>query len=311
MRIVSLQPGATEIIAALGLTDHLVAVSHECDHPPTIAGLPVVTRPFTAPTAASCREIDRTVTERLAAGAPLFEIDAAALATARPDLLIVQDLCHVCGITPEHLDQALTCLPAKPQVVTVGGVTLEEVFLDILRIGQATGRTEAAESLVDDLRSRCERVRNRQSARTRRPKVVCVEWLDPFYVAGHWTPELVALAGGRAVLGTAGAPSRKVSWDDMVAAEPDVLLVMPCGFTLEHTVEELRSSCPALPWDQLQAVRHGLVFALDGNAHFSRPGPRLVDGLEILEVLLAHERPPASTPPGAQLVTWLQDHIKV
>jgi iron complex transport system substrate-binding protein len=311
MRICSLQPGATEIVAALGLADHLVALSHECDYPPAIAGLPVVTKPFTAPSTTSCREIDQTVAERIAAGAPLFEIDTAALTTADPDLLIVQDLCHVCGITPDHLEQALTSLPARPKMVTVGGSTLEEVFRDIVRIGQATDRAEAARSLVDDLRSRCETVRNRQSARTRQPKVVSLEWLDPFYVAGHWTPELVVLAGGRDVLGTAGAPSRKVSWKDMVAAEPDVLLVMPCGFTLERTVEELHSHCPALPWDRLPAVQNGRVFALDGNAHFSRPGPRLIDGLEILEVLLAGDDPAACTPPGARHITWLQDHIKV
>ena len=311
MRICSLLPGATEIIAALGLADHLVALSHECDYPPAIAGLPVVTKPFTAPTTTSCCEIDRTVAERMAAGAPLFEVDTAVLAAANPDLLIVQDLCHVCGITPDQLEQALTSLPARLKLVTVGGSTLEEVFRDILRIGQATDRTEAAESLIHDLRSRCETVRTRQSARMRRPKVVCLEWLDPFYVAGHWTPELVALAGGRAVLGTVGAPSRKVSWEDLVAAEPDVLLVMPCGFTLERTVEELHSHCPALPWDRLPAVRDGRVLALDGNAHFSRPGPRLIDGMEILEGLLANERLPASTPPGARHVTWLQDQIKV
>jgi iron complex transport system substrate-binding protein len=196
-------------------------------------------------------------------------------------------------------------------MVTVGGSTLEEVFRDISRIGQATGRAKAAESLVADLRSRCETVRTRQSVRKSRPRVLCVEWLDPFYIAGHWTPELVAMAGGQAVLGTVGAPSRKVSWDDMVAAEPDVLLVMPCGFTLERTVEELRSRCPALPWDRLQAVRDRRVFALDGNAHFSRPGPRLIDGLEILEIILSGDISPVCMPPGARLVTWLQDHVKV
>lgn len=311
MRMCSLQPGATEIIAALGLVDHLVARSHECDYPPSIAGLPVVTKPFVVPLAPSCREIDRFVAERSAARAPLFEIDQVALAAVRPDLLVVQDLCHVCGMTPDHLEQSLTSLPARPTMVTVGGSTLEEIFQDILRIGQATDRTEAATSLIDALRSRCETIRTRQAVRPRRPRVVCLEWLDPFYVAGHWTPELIEIAGGRDALGTAGAPSRKLSWEDLVDAKPEVLFMMPCGFTLERTVEELQVHCPALPWDRLPAVQNGWVFALDGNAHFSRPGPRLIEGLEILEELLSEEGSADSTPPGARRVTWLQDDVQV
>lgn len=303
MRICSLQPGATEIIAALGLTDHLVALSHECDYPPTITGLPVVTRSFSAPAPSSCREIDRSVAERMAADQPLFEIDATSLAAANPDLIILQDLCHICGITPDHLDQTLSGLPTRPTLITVGGSTLEAVFHDIVRIGQAVGRTETAESLIDALRRRLEAVRQRQAGRARPPKVVCLEWLDPFYVAGHWTPELVALAGGRDVLGTAGAPSRKVEWHDLVAAAPDLLLIMPCGFTLERTVDEFDSHCPAFPWDQLPAVHHRRVFALDGNAYFSRPGPRLIDGLEILEALLTEEDLVAPLPPGARRIT--------
>lgn len=311
MRICSLQPGATEIIAALGLTDQLVALSHECDYPQAVAGLPAVTKPFTAAGALSCREIDRAVAEQLASGSPLFEIDAAALAAANPDLLIAQDLCHVCGITPDQLEQVIASLPTKLQLLTVGGSTLQDVLRDISRIGQATGRTERADALIHDLRSRCEAVQARQATRTQRPRVVCLEWLDPFYVAGHWTPELVALAGGQDVLGQAGARSRQVSWVEIAAAEPDVLLVMPCGFSLDRTIRELRSHCPALPWGQLPAVRNERVFALDGNAHFSRPGPRLIEGLEILEALVAGEDRCARLPPGAHRISWLQEPVKL
>lgn len=281
MRIVSLVPSGTEIVCALGAGDQLVGVTHDCDYPEWTRELPRVTR-STIPAGSTSREIDTRVREAGERGESTFHLDAAALAELRPDLIVGQTLCAVCAVT---LEQVPSALGSEPRVVPLTGTSLEGVLADVERAAIALGRTDQGRELVAALRSRLAAVVSRVASLPR-PRVVCLEWTDPLFNAGHWVPEQVALAGGRDVLGEPGVPSRVIEWDDVRAAEPEVLVVMPCGFGRERAASETRS-LRALPgWDELRAVRDGRVHAVDGNAYFSRPGPRVVDGVELLASLL-------------------------
>jgi len=225
-------------------------------------------------------EIDRKVAELLQAGKGLYFIDEAAFADAAPDVILTQGLCEVCALDYNEVVNAAGKLTRPPAIVSLNPHSMPELLNDILRVGAATERSSSAEALVDDLRARIAQVGRREP--DRRPRVVCLEWFEPLYTAGHWVPEMVALAGGHDVIGRAGEPSAKIAWEDVVSARPEVLLLMPCGFDVRRTVKE-STPLRALPgWNDLPAVRSENVFALNGNAYFSRPGPRLVNGLEIL-----------------------------
>ena len=294
MRIVSLVPAGTEIACALGAGDELVAVTHDCDYPPAVRALPRITRSTITPGSDSFA-IDAQVRAAVERGESTFHLDAAALAAARPDVLLGQTLCDVCAVTVAQLP--ITLDPA-PAVVPLDGHSLDGIFADIARVGEALGRGPAAARLVADLRSRIARVAALVGAG--RPSVVCLEWLAPLFNAGHWVPEQVAIAGGLDLLGRPLVPSIDVPWDDLVAADPEFLFLLPCGFDADRAVVEAAAVTARPEWQRLRAVRDGNVYALDGNAYFSRPGPRVVDGIELLASLLHPDR--LSAPAGARSI---------
>jgi iron complex transport system substrate-binding protein len=285
VRVVSLVPAATEIACAIGAADDLVAVTHDCDYPARVRTLPRVTR-STIPVGAGSRAIDDAVRSAAERGDSTFHLDPDALAAARPEVLLGQTLCTVCAVTVSQLPATLS--PA-PDVIPLDGGSIEGVFADVVRVGEGLGREREAAALVASLRARIADV-DRQGAGASRPSVACLEWLDPLFNAGHWVPEQVSHAGGRDLLGEAGVPSIDFDADRLHAADPDFIFVMPCGFDVERAVEESRSLREDARWPQLRAVREGRAYALDGNAYFSRPGPRLVDGIELLASILHPDR---------------------
>ena len=280
MRVASLVPAATEIVAAIGGAGLLVGVSHECDFPPQVTALPRVTGTVLDGRLAS-REIDAEMARAKRAGQPAVTVDVRMLARLRPDVLIGQSLCDVCAVSGPDLERVVTSLQPTPWLVTLHPHTLAEVFVDIWRVGEAIGLPDEAEEVVAGLRYRLHRLAEAPRPE-RRPRVVVLEWLDPPYVAGHWVPELVALAGGEDVGNAAGTASVARSWRELAALEPDVVIIAVCGFDVPRAREEL-----AKVVDQdARALLSRRVEFLDGNAYTSRPGPRLVDAAELLAGLM-------------------------
>jgi iron complex transport system substrate-binding protein len=302
VRIVSLVPAGTEIAFALGAGGDVVAVTHDCDFPPAARKLPRVTRSTIAPGSDS-RAIDTQVREAAERGESTFHLDAAALAAARPDILLGQTLCAVCAVTVAQLPATMD--PA-PTVVPLDGDSLEGIFADIDRAGVALGRRDAAARLTADLRTRLAHVAFLVAGASR-PRVACLEWLAPLFNAGHWVPEQIAQAGGHDVLGEPGTRSHVVTLANVAAADPDVIVLMPCGFDAERAMRESHALVADPAWDELRAVRDGRVFAVDGNAFFSRPGPRVVDGVELLASLLHPDR--ISAPDGARAIRQPQSNV--
>ncbi len=282
MRICSFLPSATEIVYSLGLGDDLFGVSYGCDYPPQAKSKPVVVRGAFESADYSSMDIDALVGEGLKQGRPMYRIDHAALERAQPDLLITQELCDVCAISYSQVMKAAQLLPVQPQVLSLAPSSLDDVLEDVRRVGQAAGRIQEAEELIASLRRRISSVAQRAATATVRPRVVCLEWLDPPMVGGHWIPEMVDLAGGRDCLALPGKPSRHVAWEEVVRAEPEVILLAPCGFDIGRTLSELPALSSRKEWSTLPAVRQGSVYATNDQAYYSRPGPRLVDGLEMM-----------------------------
>lgn len=280
MRVVSLLPAATEIVAALGGVGRLVGVSHECDFPPEVRSLPRVTRTRVDPGMPS-GAIDRAMAEAKRTGVSPVEVDVNLVAHLRPDLLIGQSVCDVCAVGEGELARLVTTLMPTPWVVTLHAHTLDEVFLDIRKVGEALELRDEAEELEAGLRYRLRRVSVR-AARLPKPRVLVLEWLDPPYVAGHWVPDLVTLAGGQDVGSATGEPSRPRPWDELAALAPDVVVVALCGFDIPRAQAELA----AVTDPQARALLGRRVEFLDGNAYTSRPGPRLVDAADILARLI-------------------------
>ncbi len=291
MRIVSLLPSATEIICALGLGEHLVGVSHECDHPKWVQRLPAVTRSLINSEASSA-EIDAAVRERLRSSQALYALDMERLESLRPDLIITQALCDVCAVAEEEVRAAVCALPGRPSVVNLQPHTLSDVLACVHHVAQAAGAAAAGEVLVTRLKARIQAVARRARRLRYRPRVAFLEWLDPPFCAGHWTPELVRLAGGRDGLGQKGVPSRTLDWKEVAGWDPEVVFVACCGFNVERTLLDLARLEDNPVWQDLPAVRHGRVYVVDGSHYFNRPGPRLVDSLEIL----AHTLHPQTHP---------------
>lgn len=284
-RIASLLASGTEIVHLLGRVDQLVAVSHECDYPRQIAGKPRVTSAAIAAEASSA-EIDRQVRESVEAGAALYHVDWEALTALRPDVLITQSHCAVCAVNYDDVCRQVAIVPelAATRIVDLQPDTLSAVFGDIERVGEALDCPGDAQRALAALRQRMDRVRA-ASVGASRPRVACLEWTDPLMVAANWMPELIELAGGRTMTAN-GARTVNGSWDDLLAFDPEVLIVGPCGFGLERSWEELPRLAAQPGWAQLAAVRAGRVWAVDGNAYFNRSGPRLIDSLEILAWLI-------------------------
>lgn len=299
MRICSLLPSTTEIAFALGLGDAVVGVTHECDYPPEAKKKPVVVRCAFDAGAMGSGEIDRTVSRRLQGKESLYLIDLSRLKEANPDLILTQDLCDVCAIEPDEVLKAAASLPQKPQLITLAPHLLGDMLKDIERVGEATARQGAASSLIENLRRRIHFVTERAKKSAYRPRVACLEWLDPLYNAGHWIPEMVELAGGTAGLAEKGKPSTKINWEGVIEFSPEVIVVMPCGFDVARTLEEMPLIQRLPGWNDLPAVKQGQVFAVNGHAYFSRSGPRLVDALEILAHILHPELFPDDAPPDA------------
>jgi iron complex transport system substrate-binding protein len=290
MRICSLLPSTTEIVYALGLGDELVAVTHECDYPPEAASKPHITRSYVDGERMDSRAIDALVSARAHEHTGLYALDRDLLERLDPDLILTQELCDVCAVSYAEVQQAVRALYGERTVLSLEPQCLDEVLEAILRVGQVTGREARAATLVQELQQSIDATLAAVAGVAERPRVACLEWLDPPWAGGHWVPEMVRLAGGVDPLGEEGAPSRRVTWEEVLAAQPEVVVLMPCGFDVERTLRELARAVPPSGWGELPAVRHGRVFAVNANAYFSRPGPRLVEGLHILAGLLHPER---------------------
>jgi iron complex transport system substrate-binding protein len=286
MRIASLVPSATEALFALGLGDQVVAVTHECDHPEAVGKLPRLTRSVIA-AGLGPGEIDARVRELTRRGEALYELDEAALARLAPDLIVTQALCAVCAVSYDDVRAIAARLESRPRVISLDPKTLGEVLDDLVQLGGATGASARGEALRAELAARLDRV-GTAVAGSARPRVVTLEWLDPPYAGGHWVPEMVEIAGGVSVAGEAGRDSRAESWEDLGAARPEVAVVMPCGLYVDEAAEQALARR-----DRLEGLGAERLFAVDAASSFSRPGPRLVDGVELLGHLLHPDRVPA------------------
>jgi iron complex transport system substrate-binding protein len=286
MKICSFLPSATEILFALGVGGEVVGVTFECDYPPEAEGKAVVVR-SALQSGMTPRQIDDAVRETAASGGSLYFVDWPELERLAPDLIVAQDLCRVCAVSTPAIARDLSQLATPPRVLSLSPHSLGDVLGDIERVGEAVGRNDEALALIGVLRARVKRVEERAKlVGGRKPRVLCLEWLDPLYQGGHWIPEMVALAGGEAVLATAGEKSVRIGWEQVMAADPEVIVVMPCGFHLDETVQQFRTMELPEGWKELIAVRENEIYAVDGTAYFSRPGPRLIDGLEILAAIV-------------------------
>lgn len=286
MRIVSLLPSATEIVCALGLGDDLVGVSHECDFPPEIVGRPVLTAPKINPSEGSAA-IDAAVRQLVRDGLSVYRIDTDVLATLRPDLIITQDQCDVCAVSYDEVVAATRrLLPQPAAIVSLKPARLDDIFDDLQRVAATAGCSEKGVDLSGRLRARLDAIGTRARRSHSRPRVACIEWLEPLMAAGNWVPELIELGGGSYDLVAPGNHSPTLQWDDLVAYAPDVVIIMPCGFKLEQTLRELPLLTQRTEWQRLPAVRNRRVYAVDGNAYLNRPGPRIVESTELVAGLM-------------------------
>lgn len=285
-RVVSLLPGATETVFALGAGCRLVGRSHECDRPPRARAAPAVTRTLVHDHTPS-GTLNREIQDRLHQALALFDVDLEALRRAAPDLIVTQTQCAVCAVDLSAVEAALEgWVGHRPDLVSVAPAGLDGVLDDIMRIGAALGRVDRAKTLVARLRRQIAAVGTITSGTIARPTLVCLDWIDPLMTAGNWLPELITLAGGISLFGTAGEHSPWLAWDDLRAADPDTVIVAPCGFDLHRARAEAASLARLPGWSGLRAVRTGRVFVADGNRDFNRPGPRVIETLEILTEIL-------------------------
>ena len=301
MKICSLVPSGTEILYALGLGDEIVGISHECDHTPDALTKPRILRTIINQDHLSSEEIDGAVRASIKHQQSLYRVDLDALQRAQPDLILTQELCDVCAVDTAQVSEVLRVLPYKPRVISLHPHTLSEALENIRLVAEATGRQAQAEQLLALFRERIHRVQERLAGLSHRPRVFCVEWLEPPMACGHWVPEMVERAGGMEVLGQAGEPSRYVTPEEIVAAQPDVLVLMPCGFPIERTRKELSALMDQSWWHHVPAVGDGRVYLVNGPAYCNRSGPRLIDGIELLAKLLHPDRCAALLPSSESL----------
>jgi len=285
VRIVSLVPHATELLFALGLGDDVVGVTHECDYPEAARDLPPVTRDV-LPAGLSAAEIDAAVKERTERGESIYELDDELLRELEPELIVTQELCHVCAVSHDEVQALAVTMAEPPRVISLDPKTYGETLGDVRTVAQATGARDAALDLIARTARRADIVRLAVRD-TLRPRVVALEWLDPVFVAGHWTPQLIEMAGGEDVLGLAGEPSQQLSWELVIAAQPDVIVVMPCGYDAARALVEAEEHA-----GRLRETGAWRIVAVDASSYFSRPGPRLIDGLELMASILHPDRVP-------------------
>jgi iron complex transport system substrate-binding protein len=290
MRIVSLVPNGTEILFALGAGDLVVGVSHECDYPAAARTRPILTGSALTP-GMSAAEVDAAVSAQVGSGLSLYTLDEARIAELAPDVIVTQQLCPVCAVSTEQVEGAVRPLPRCPELVSLDPRTIGEVFADVRRVGEVTGLAGQAEALLADLDRRLAAVRARAAGRPH-PRVLALEWLDPPFAGGHWVPEMIDLAGGIDAVAKPGDHSARLTWEQVAAADPDVIVVMPCGFDEAGAREQIATLADRPEWRSLRAVREGRVSPVDANGCFSRPGPRLVDGVERLAAILHGGNPP-------------------
>jgi iron complex transport system substrate-binding protein len=286
VRICSLLPSSTEIVYALGLGEELVAVTHECDYPPEAASKPQITESLIDHERLSSMEIDHRVSGAAGHHGSIYRLKPGLLEALNPDVILTQELCEVCAVSYSEVKRAARLLDGSTQILSLEPNTLEEVIESIGAVGEITHRRDEAETVKARLRRRLEEIRQRVMSAEPRPRVYAMEWLDPAYSPGHWVPEMIEIAGGRPVLGRAGAKSARISAQDIIEAEPEVIVLMPCGFSLPRTIEEFHRTPMFAGWERLPAVRNGRLYAVDGSSYFNRPGPRLVDGVSILAEIL-------------------------
>ena len=296
MRVVSLLPAATEIVAALGRTADLVGVSHECDYPPEVASRPRVTHCEIHGGGLASEETDRWVADALSRTGTLYTLDEALVRRLAPDVVITQQLCDVCAVGYESVTAFAAALEKPPRVVSLAPSSVDDVLEDVQRVARALGADARGAEVVAALRERIAAIRRRSDALPRR-RCVLLEWIAPPYRSGHWDPELVELAGGEELLGRRGEDAARISWDAVVQAAPEVIVLACCGYDVERTLADVPLLRERPGWASLPAVRSGAVWAVDGSAYFSRPGPRIVDSLELLASLLHPEEVPATLPP--------------
>ncbi len=300
MRICSFLPSATEIVCTLGLADSLVGITHQCDYPAEVSDKPrVVTG--TVENGLSSAEIEERVRESVRTQTPIYRVDIEKLRALKPDVILTQGLCNVCALDSDTVFGIADVLECGPEVVSLDPRDIESVFDAVKTVGEATGTGFKAEEIVRKLRERVEKVRKVFEKDRGRPRVFCMEWMDPPYAAGHWIPEMVEIAGGENGLAKTGERSKKVSWEEIGDFAPNIVVLMPCGFGIEKTVSESARLSAADRWRTLPAVRKGEVYVVDSNSYFTRPSPRIADGIEIMAGIIHPDIFRAQRPAGAVL----------
>jgi iron complex transport system substrate-binding protein len=288
-RIVSLLPSATEIVCALGFENELVGRSHECDFPLSVVGLPSLTSPKFDPEGSSA-EVDHRVKTILAEALAVYRVDADRLRDLKPDFIVTQSQCDVCAVSMREVEDAVAQWTGEqPMIVSLAPYALRDVFIDIERVATALGAADRGKEVVGRLTQRVKAIETRASSAASRPRLACIEWIDPLMAAGNWMPELIAMAGGENLFGKAGEHSPWMKFEELAAADPDVILIAPCGFNMDRTAIEMPALTARPEWAGLKAVRDRRVFLGEGNQYFNRPGPRIVESLEILAEILHPE----------------------
>ena len=296
MRIASLLPSATEIAFALGLGDQVVAVSHECDYPPEASSRPVLTKSAIHQKLHRSLDVDREVEQR---GGDIYEIDEKLLEKLKPDLILTQELCHVCAVSYTKVKEAARVLDADTKIISLEPTSLEEIVDNIMLVGRMTGKLGEAEKLAPQMLQRINRVREKAQTVQARPRVFFMEWLQPPWAGGHWIPQMVDYAGGIEGLGRLGEPSHRIEWDEVVEYRPEIIVLSPCGFDANQVMEEAHVLGSYQGWEKIPAFQSSRIFAVNASAYFSRSGPRVVDGLEILAHIIHPDLFPENPHPEA------------
>ena len=282
MKICSLLPSTTEIVCALGLRKNLVGITHECDFPEGITSIPVVTESLIDHSGSDSWEIDKHINEAVHSGSGIYKIKELVMSEIKPDLILTQELCEVCAVSYEMVESSVKELSGEQTILSFEPSDLQGIFDSISKIATYAGVEKKAATLIQSFNDRVRKIKIRAEESTRKPKVLGIEWLDPPFIGGHWVPEMIEISGGRNLLGSTHTPSRQIKWDEASESEAEIAILMVCGFDLDKTVQQFDKTKSIEFWDKF----NGSIFAVNGSAYFSRPGPRIVDGLEILSEII-------------------------